>query len=471
MKKIKKRKILCMMFLLLTLILGTVTTVQASAVRLNKTKLTLIKGETIRLKLSGTKKTPKWSSSKPSVASVSSKGTVTAKKNGTTYIYAKIGKTKYKCVVKVETPRINFTKKTLKVNETATIKLSGTTLKAKYTSSNPKIVRVASNGKIRGLKAGTASITVKVNTRKYTCKVTVVKPAPKPSLSNTSLRMKKGETKKLTVKNYKDLIVWTSSDKTVASVDSNGVVTAIRDGSAVICASGRGMKLNCKIIVTTTVKKQNEPTLVKGTKTAKKEITNSQGKKEVVEVTINTYTYKFSTVPVNLGELKQYNLTVPDGRYKTMALLILAYRTWTPTNPTDCEEMLAYLNNREMTPYYKNFLRDRMKGDQKYKYLGNAYLNGATPENNYTPAKPISITLRQDTLPGKGNSISENIPYFEKTQTTPDIYRAFIDFPGSDSSRWICCYKHSKTGKWFIWDQSWHDLLTAVKQPAGEYQY
>ena len=112
-----------------------------------------------------------------------------------------------------------------------------------------------------------------------------------------------------------------------------------------------------------------------------------------------------------------------------------------------------------------------MKGDQKYKYLGNAYLNGATPENNYTPAKPISITLRQDTLPGKGNSISENIPYFEKTQTTPDIYRAFIDFPGSDSSRWICCYKHSKTGKWFIWDQSWHDLLTAVKQPAGEYQY
>ena len=71
-----------------------------------------------------------------------------------------------------------------------------------------------------------------------------------------------------------------------------------------------------------------------------------------------------------------------------MALLILAYRTWTPTNPTDCEEMISYLNNKEMTQYYKNFLRDRMKADNGYKYLGNSYLNGATPANNYTPSNP-----------------------------------------------------------------------------------
>ena len=67
-----------------------------------------------------------------------------------------------------------------------------------------------------------------------------------------------------------------------------------------------------------------------------------------------------------------------------------------------------------------------MKADNGYKYLGNSYLNGATPANNYTPSKPISITLRQDTLPGKGNSISEDIPYFEPTQTTPAIYRSLL---------------------------------------------
>ena len=89
--------------------------------------------------------------------------------------------------------------------------------------------------------------------------------------------------------------------------------------------------------------------------------------------------------------------------------------------------------------------------DQPYFYDGIWKCDGqrrtkrATPANNYTPSKPISIALRQDTLPGKGNSISEDIPYFEPTQTTPAIYRSFTDFAGSDSSRWICTYKHSKT--------------------------
>lgn len=115
--------------------------------------------------------------------------------------------------------------------------------------------------------------------------------------------------------------------------------------------------------------------------------------------------------------------------------------------------------------------------DQPYFYDGIWKCDGqrrtkrATPANNYTPSKPISIALRQDTLPGKGSSISEDIPYFEPTQTTPAIYRSFTDFAGSDSSRWICTYKHSKTGKWYIWDQSWHDLLTRIKQPAENYEY
>ena len=94
-----------------------------------------------------------------------------------------------------------------------------------------------------------------------------------------------------------------------------------------------------------------EPVLTKGTKSAKKEITNDKGQKEVIDVTINTYTYTFTTIPTNAEELKQYDITTADSRYKTMAFLILAYRTWTPTNPTDCEEMISYLNNKEMTQY------------------------------------------------------------------------------------------------------------------------
>ena len=483
----KKKRILSFFIvvaLVFTMALGNVS-VSAAAPKLSKTKVTLLKGEKITLKVTGTKKKVTWSSSKKNIATVTSKGQVLAKKKGSATITAKVNKKSYKCVVNVEDPKLSKTSLTLTEKKTSSIKLNGTTVKVTYVSSNPKIVRVNSRGKITAVKKGSAVITVKANTKKFKCKVTVKtapkpkptvtpKPteAPKPSLSATTLTMNKGTVKQLQVKNYKEILVWTSDDPSVATVDSKGKVTAVNLGTTKIRVRDKSTwRGSCTVRVTQTVKKQEETVLKKGTKSAKKEITNNKGQKEVIDVTINTYTYTFTTIPTNAAELKQYDITTSDGRYKTMALLILAYRTWTPTNPTDCEEMLSYLNNKEMTQYYKNFLRDRMKADNGYKYLGNSYLNGATPANNYTPSKPISITLRQDTLPGKGNSISEDIPYFEPTQTTPAIYRSFTDFAGSDSSRWICTYKHSKTGKWYIWDQSWHDLLTRIKQPAGNYEY
>ena len=483
----KKKRILSFFIvvaLVFTMVFGNVS-VSAAAPKLSKTKVTLLKGEKITLKVTGTKKKVTWSSSKKSIATVTSKGQVLAKKKGSATITAKVNKKSYKCVVKVEDPKLSKTSLTLTENQTSSIKLNGTTVKVTYVSSNPQIASVNSRGKITAVKKGSAVITAKANTKKFKCKVTVKaapkpnptatpKPteAPTPSLSATTLTMNKGMVKQLQVKNYKEILVWTSDDPSVATVDSKGKVTAVNLGTTKIQVRDKSTwRGSCTVHVTQTVKKQVEPVLKKGTKSAKKEITNNKGQKEVIDVTINTYTYTFTTIPTNAAELKQYDITTSDGRYKTMALLILAYRTWTPTNPTDCEEMLSYLNNKEMTQYYKNFLRDRMKADNGYKYLGNSYLNGATPANNYTPSKPISITLRQDTLPGKGNSISEDIPYFEPTQTTPAIYRSFTDFAGSDSSRWIYTYKHSKTGKWYIWDQSWHDLLTRIKQPAGNYEY
>ena len=61
----------------------------------------LQRGKTYTLKVKGTKKKVKWSSNKKTIATVTRKGKVTAKKQGTAVITAKIGKKKYKCKVKV----------------------------------------------------------------------------------------------------------------------------------------------------------------------------------------------------------------------------------------------------------------------------------------------------------------------------------------------------------------------------------
>ena len=79
---------------------------------LAKTKISqrtvyLAKGDTVKLKITGTKKTVKWSTKNKKIATVSKKGKVTAKKIGTTKIQAKVGKKKFTCKVIVEKKTVN----------------------------------------------------------------------------------------------------------------------------------------------------------------------------------------------------------------------------------------------------------------------------------------------------------------------------------------------------------------------------
>ena len=73
-------------------------------VKLNKTKVTLTVGKTVKLKLKNAPKGKKitWKSSKKSVAAVSSKGIVKAKKKGTAKIIAKAAGKRYTCKVTVK---------------------------------------------------------------------------------------------------------------------------------------------------------------------------------------------------------------------------------------------------------------------------------------------------------------------------------------------------------------------------------
>lgn len=77
-------------------------TVYAATVKISKAKLELRAGDTYTLKLSGSTDIIKWSSSKTSVATVSSKGVVTAVKAGKATITAKFKQKSYKCTVTVK---------------------------------------------------------------------------------------------------------------------------------------------------------------------------------------------------------------------------------------------------------------------------------------------------------------------------------------------------------------------------------
>lgn len=164
--------------LILAMLVSVCIPLQAEAAakpKINKTKQTMYIGQTMNLKVTGTTQKVTWSTSNKKVATVSTKGKVTAKKKGTATITAKVSNKKYTCKVTVKAPKLSATSKKLDIGKTYTLKLTGATAKS-YSSSNQKIATVDRKGKITAKKTGKATITVKdTKGRKYTCKITVNK--------------------------------------------------------------------------------------------------------------------------------------------------------------------------------------------------------------------------------------------------------------------------------------------------------
>jgi hypothetical protein len=148
-----------------------------TTIKLTKTSAKIyVKGKTtIKATVKNGKGKTTYKSSNTKVAKVSSKGVVTAVKAGTAKITVTNNGVKQTFKVTVKNPKLNATKKTLKVKKSFTLKITGKVGKATFTSSNKKIATVNSKGKITAKKKGTATITVKTNGIKLKCKVTVKK--------------------------------------------------------------------------------------------------------------------------------------------------------------------------------------------------------------------------------------------------------------------------------------------------------
>jgi hypothetical protein len=70
-----------------------------------------------------------------------------------------------------------------------------------------------------------------------------------PALSDTTLEVKKGKTKTLSVNNVTETVKWTSSNEKIAEVSSEGVVTGVSCGTVEITAEVGEITLTCKVTV------------------------------------------------------------------------------------------------------------------------------------------------------------------------------------------------------------------------------
>lgn len=192
----------------------------------------------------------KFKSSKPSVASVSKSGIITAKKKGTTKvtIYLK-NNLKATITIKVTTPKVQLNAKKLPMKigqKTSDLKIKSkikTDKVQKWTSSNKNIVSVnKKTGKLTAKKIGTATITVTMKSgAKASCKVKVQKSKVKSDvlrLSPDTITVKKGKTKKINIERIPftatDKIYYKIKNKKIATVSEKGIIKGRSKGKTTL---------------------------------------------------------------------------------------------------------------------------------------------------------------------------------------------------------------------------------------------
>ena len=155
-------------------------------------------------------------------------------------------------------------------------------------------------------------------------------------------------------------------------------------------------------------------------------------------------TVTFPGLPTTLeGFLALPQATQADP-FDAAALTVLAFCVY-PKNRDLALSMLDVLRGpRPLSPMDKQFIADRFRDKD---YVPRSYFRGAAPQNDYTPAQPLTI------------DVCEN-PYSYSDQ---GYARLFVTSGGADSPRSVQL-RLAKDGKWYLWEQY---LLADIRPPES----
>ena len=159
------------------------------------------------------------------------------------------------------------------------------------------------------------------------------------------------------------------------------------------------------------------------------------------------YRVELPQLPTSLAQLQ----AMPEGSLQKpehTAALTVAVLCVYPINRDAALEMLNYLQGpRGVTPYDRQFLADRFRDKD---YVPRSYFAGATPQNNYEPAEPYTVTVFEN--------------HYSRSQINEGYLTLHVNSGGADSPRQIKLRHKPSTGQWFLWEQF---LLSDIRKPVS----
>ena len=248
----------------------TVLAIEATAVTLNKTEMSIFIGRASQLTATvspdnATDKTIVWTSSNSNVATVDENGNVTGIAIGSAIITASCGEVKAECKVSIikKSQTITWSQKFNNIKDGDKIELTATAssgLDVVYTvlegdavvQGNTLTLNAPGQVRVEASQPGNDEYNA---ARTVVKKITVLPiPASEVSLNKAELELLIGGTEQLIATVSPDnasdkTVVWTSSDSNIVTVDENGLVQAIAAGNAIITASCGEVKAECQVTV------------------------------------------------------------------------------------------------------------------------------------------------------------------------------------------------------------------------------
>lgn len=159
----------------------------------------------------------------------------------------------------------------------------------------------------------------------------------------------------------------------------------------------------------------------------------------------NRETFTFTALPESVQQMQALPEAAMDTPYKTAALTVCALCAFAASEQVGTELLNFLRGPRPLSGQDISFLKDRFRGGKTY--IPFSYFAGATPENNYTPAEPFTVTVTSD-----AHSFDEE-----------NYARLYIASGGADSPRPIKLRKKGD-GQWCLWEQY---LLPDIRQPKA----
>ena len=175
-----------------------------------------------------------------------------------------------------------------------------------------------------------------------------------------------------------------------------------------------------------------------------------KGVTDAVKTTVQTsanprQTITFAALPESLAQMQALPEAAMQTPFQTAALTVCALCVYAADRQIGTE-MLNFLKGpRPLTNQEISFLNDRFRDGNTY--VPFSYFQGATPENDYTPTTPFTLTI-------------EAGPYAD---ANPGYKKLHIRSGGADNPREVVL-RQKGDGQWCLWEQF---LLVGIRQPKS----